>query len=76
MLGLEFWVRFRRPIYRGRVLVLQFVERIVSRDLRMADGDRRLEWQVGERWLQAVPFVPDTNENPRARDTPWSRSQN
>lgn len=42
-----------------RAEVLQFVERIASRNLRMADEDRRLEWQVGERWLQAVPFVPD-----------------
>lgn len=42
-----------------RAEVLQFVERIASRNLRMADDGRRLEWQVGQRWLQAVPFVPD-----------------
>jgi hypothetical protein len=43
-----------------RAEVLQFAERLMSRSLRLAPADGSLEWQSGERWLQAVPFVPDT----------------
>lgn len=42
-----------------RAEVLTFVGRLLHRDLRLADRGRRLDWRAGDRWLQAVPFVPD-----------------
>lgn len=42
-----------------RVDVVQFVGRLLARQLRFAGGGRILEWEAGDRWLQAVPFVPD-----------------
>lgn len=43
-----------------RAEVVTFVERLVQRNLRLVCGHcSNLEWQTGERWLQAVPFVPD-----------------
>lgn len=49
-----------------RADVLLFAERLLSRVLRIADLDDCVEWQVGDRWLPAVPFVPDAD--------PWSGS--
>jgi hypothetical protein len=42
-----------------RAEVLQFLERLLIRSLRMTNTGI-LEWQSGGRWLQAVPYVPDT----------------
>jgi hypothetical protein len=43
--------------------VMTFVERLIQRKLRLVRASRSsLEWQSGERWLQAVPFVPDTEQ--------------
>jgi len=43
-----------------RADVLTFVGRLVTRRWRIVHDERRLEWESGDRWLQAVPFVPDT----------------
>jgi hypothetical protein len=43
--------------------VLRFVDRLLDRNLRLVQGHRSsLEWQVGERWLQAVPFTADAEQ--------------
>jgi hypothetical protein len=42
-----------------RAEVLTFIGRLVQRELRLARGGRCLEWQSGERWVQAVPYVPE-----------------
>jgi hypothetical protein len=43
-----------------RVEVATLVERLTVRNLRLVRGGRNsLEWQTGDRWLQAIPFVPD-----------------
>jgi hypothetical protein len=42
-----------------RAEVLLFAERLLGRSLRVSTSGDSLEWQSGERWLQAVPFVPD-----------------
>ena len=39
--------------------VIQFVSRVLGRELRIPAGSRTLEWYAGDRWLQAVPVVPD-----------------
>jgi hypothetical protein len=45
-----------------RAEALTFIGRLVDRNLRLVHGDRHLEWQTGERWLQAVPFVPGAEQ--------------
>jgi hypothetical protein len=42
--------------------VSAFVKRLLDRNLRLTNGGRRLEWQTGDRWLQAIPFVPDAEQ--------------
>ena len=43
--------------------VLTFVERLLGRNLRLMRGAwNSLEWQAGERWLQAVPFTPEAEQ--------------
>jgi hypothetical protein len=45
-----------------RAEVLTFVGRLLDRNLRFVPGGHNLEWQTGDRWLQAVPFVPDAEQ--------------
>jgi hypothetical protein len=45
-----------------RAEVLTFVARLLNLQLRLAQEGRNLEWQSGERWLQAIPFVPDAEQ--------------
>jgi hypothetical protein len=56
-----------------RVEVLTFVARLLDRNLRLAQGGPSLEWQTGERWLQAIPFVPDAEQSLSANAPKESR---